>query len=78
MSNHKTRGGTCHVINHDEALTTKQAEFVNKQINAGKGTISVKKIIMQNGSADTDTELDNTYQKIILTYNDKKKSPTQM
>ena len=78
MSNHKRRGGTCHVINHDKVLTTKQADFVNKQINAGKGTISVKKIIMQNWSADTDTGLDNTYQKVILTENDKKMSPTQM
>ena len=63
-------------INHDKVLTTTQADFVNKEINAGKGTISIKKIVMQDKSANT--ELDNTYQKAILTENDKKKTPAQM
>ena len=76
MSNHKRRGGTSHVINHDKVLTTKQVDFVNKELNAGKGTISIKKIAMQDKSVNTD--LDNTYQKAILTENDKKKSPAQM
>ena len=38
--------------------------------------MSIKKIIMQDKSVDT--ELDNTYQKAILTESDKKKNPTQM
>ena len=76
MSNHNRRGGTSHVINHDKVLTTKQTDFVNKELNASKGTISVKKIVMQDKSVDT--ELDNTYQKALLTKNDKKKSPAQM
>ena len=57
-------------------MTTKQADFVNKELNAGRGTMSIKKIVMQDKSVDT--ELDNTYQKALLTENDKKKSPTQM
>ena len=32
---------------------------------------------MQDSLADTDTELDNTHQKALLTENDKKMSPTQ-
>ena len=77
MSSHTRRDGTSHVkIDHDKVLTTPQADFVNKNLNARKGTISIKKIVMQEKSVDT--ELDNTYQKAILTENDKKKSPTQM
>ena len=53
MSNHKRRGGTSHVINHDKVLTTKQADFVNKELNAGRGTMSIKKIVMQDKSVDT-------------------------
>ena len=64
------------VINHDKVLTTTQADFVNKELNASKGTISVKKIVMQDKPVNT--ELDNTYQKAILNENDKKKSPAQM
>ena len=74
MSNHK-RGGTSHV-NHDKVLTTKQADFVNKELNVGKGTISIKKIVMENKSVNT--ELDNAYQKDLLTEtekNNKKKTP---
>ena len=74
--NHNRRGGTSHVINHDKVLTTTQADFVNKELNAGKGTISVKKIAMQDKSVNT--KLDNTYQKAILTENDQKNSPIQM
>ena len=60
----------------NKVLTTKQADFVNKELNASKGIMSIKKILMQNKSVDT--ELDNTYQMALLTENDKKKSPTQM
>ena len=77
MSNHKRRAGTSHV-NHDKVLTTKQADFVNKELNTGKGIMSIKKIVLQDKSVDT--ESDNAYQKALLTEteNDKKKSPTQM
>ena len=59
-------------------LTTKQADFVNKELNASKGLMSIKKIVMQDKSVNT--ELDNAYQKALITEieNDKKKSPTQM
>ena len=60
-------------------MTTKQADFVHKELNAGKGMISIKKIVMQNKPVDT--ELDNAYQKALLTEtenNSKKKTPTQM
>ena len=57
-------------------MTTTQADFVNKELNASNGTISIKKIVMQDKSVDT--ELDNTYQKAILTENDKKKNPAQI
>ena len=77
MSNHK-RGGTSHVINHDKVLTTKQADFVNKEQNASKSIMPIKKIVMQDKSVDT--ELDNACQKALLTEteNDKRKSPTQI
>ena len=75
MSNHK-RGGTSHVINHDKVLTTKQVDFVNKELNASKGIMSIKRIVMQDKSVNT--ELDNTYQKALLTENDKKKNPAQI
>ena len=81
MSNHK-RGGTSHV-NHDKVLTTKQADFVNKELNTCNGIMSIKKIVTQNKSVDT--ELDNAYQKALITgtenkteNNNKKKSPAQM
>ena len=76
MSNHNRRGGTSHVkIDHDKVLTTTQADFVNKELNTGNGTISIKKIVMQDKSVDT--ELDNTHQKAILTEMTRK-TPTQM
>ena len=37
-----TRDGTSHVINHDKVLTTKQADFVNKELNTSRGTMSIK------------------------------------
>ena len=77
MSNHK-RGRTSHV-NHDKVLTTKQADFVNKELNTGNGTMSIKKIVIQNKSVNT--ELDNAYQKALITETEKsnkKKSPAQM
>ena len=60
----------------EEVLTTTQADFVSKELNARNDTISIKKIVMQDKSVDT--ELDNTYQKAILNENDKKKNPAQM
>ena len=57
-------------------MTTTQANFVNKELTARDGTISIKKTVMQDKSVDT--ESDNTYQKTILTENDKKKNPAQM
>ena len=81
MSNHK-RGGISHV-NHDKVLTTKQADFVNKGLSAGNGIMSIKKIVTQNKSVDT--ELDNAYQKALITgaenkteNNNKKKNLAQM
>ena len=81
LSNHK-RGGTSHVKN-DKILTAKQADFVNKELNAGSGIMSIKKIVTQNKSVDT--ELDNAYQKALITgtenkseNNNKKKNPSQI
>ena len=81
MSSHK-KGGISHV-NHDKVLTTKQADFVNKGLSAGHGIMSIKKIVTQNKSVDT--ELDNAYQKALITgaknkteNNNKKKNPAQM
>ena len=77
MSNHNRRGGTSHVkIDHDKVLTSTQPDFVNKELNARNGTISIKKIVMQDKSVNT--ELDNTYQMAILTENEKNKNPAQM
>ena len=61
-------------------MTIKQADFVNKELNASKGMISIKKIVMQNKSVNTKLA-DNAYQKALLTEtknNNKKKIPTQM
>ena len=77
MSNHKI-GGTSHV-NHDKVLTTTQADFVSKELNASNGTMSIKKIVIQNKSINT--ELDNAYQKALITEmenNNKKKTPAHM
>ena len=81
MSNQK-RGGTSHV-KHDKVLTTKQADFVNKELNDGNSIMSIKKIVTQKKPIDT--ELDNAYQKTLITgmenkgnNDNKKKSPAQM
>ena len=81
MSTHK-RGGTSQV-KHDNILTAKQAEFVNKELSAGNNTISIKSIITPKPTEEI--EMDNAYQKtlIIGTENkveqsDKKMSPAQM
>ena len=43
----------------------KQADFVNKELNAGNSIMSIKRIVTQNKSVDT--ELDNAYQKALIT-----------
>ena len=63
MSVHK-RGGTFQ-IKHDNVLTAKQAEFVNKELGASSNTISIKKIMTPNTPEETD--LDNAYQKTLIT-----------
>ena len=81
MSVHK-RGGTFW-IKHDNVLTAKQAEFVNKELSASSSTILIKRIMTPN--TPEETELDNAYQKMLITglqnkveQNDQKKSPAQM
>ena len=62
-----------------KVLTTKQADFVNKELNASNGTMSIKKVVIQNKSVYT--ELENAYQKTLIIgteNNNKEKSPTQM
>ena len=77
MSNHNRRGENYHVkIDHDKVLTTTQTDFVNKELNASNGTISINKIVMQDKSVNT--EVDNTYQKAILTESEKKRNPALM
>ena len=74
MSNYNRRGGTSHAkIDHDKVLTTTQADFVNKGLNTRNGTISIKKIVIQDKSVNI--ELDNTYQKAILTVKKQEKEP---
>ena len=81
MSVHK-RGGTFQ-IKHNNVLTAKQAEFVNKELSTGSNTILIKKIITPNILEET--ELDNAYQKTLIMglenrveKNDQKRSPAQM
>ena len=81
MSNHK-RGGICW-DKHDKILTAKQAEFVNKELSASNGIMSIKRTVMPNKSEET--ELDNAYQKALITGiehkakpNNKKNSPALM
>ena len=59
-------------------MTAKQADFVNKELSTGNGIMST-----QNKSVHA--ELDNAYQKALITetenkieHNNKKKSPAQM
>ena len=81
MSAHK-RGGTFW-IKHDNVLTAKQAELVNKELNTGSNAISIKKIMTP--SIPEETELDTAYQKTLtmgyetyIKHNEKNKSPAQM
>ena len=76
------RGGTFW-IKHDNVLTAKQAEFVNKELSTGSNTILIKKIMTHN--TPKEAELDNAYQKTLITglenkieQSDQKKSPLQM
>ena len=80
MSDHK--GGGTPWIKHDNVLTARQAEFVNKNLISGNNTILVQRIITP--TTPEEVELDNTYQKTLITgienktkQNDKK-SPAQM
>ena len=64
-------------------MAAKQAEFINKELITGSNTISTKKFITSN--IQEQTELDNVYQKILITghenkvkQNDQRKSPAQM
>ena len=81
LSAHK-RGGTFW-IKHDNILTAKQAEFVNKNLSTGSNTISIKKMITPNPPEET--ELDNAYQKTLISgieskaeQSDQKKRPAQL
>ena len=64
-------------------MTARQAEFVNKELSTSSNTISIKKIMTPD--TPEETELDNTYQKTLITglenkveQTDQKKSPAQM
>ena len=81
MSNQK-RGGISQV-KHDNILTAEQVDFVNKELSAINGMMSIKKIVIPNKSEETD--LANAYQKALITGienkvepNNKEKSPAQM
>ena len=81
MSNYR-RGGISQV-KHDNLLTAKQADFVNKELSIGNGIMSIKKIVTPSKSEET--EPDNPYQKALIMGienkvkpNIKKKSPVQM
>ena len=68
LSVHK-RCGTFQ-IKHDHVLTANQAEFVNKELSTGSHTISIKKFMTPN--IPEETELDNPYQKTLITGNENK------
>ena len=79
MPNKSKRGGTFRNIKNDKHLTEDQAKFVYKRVNAGKGINT--KVIQQEMEQEklVGTEIENTYQKVILTdVNKKVKDPTQM
>ena len=64
-------------------MTTKQAEFVNKELNTSSNTILTKKFITPD--IPEETELDNAYRKALFTghenkveQNNQRKSPAQM
>ena len=70
-------------VKHDNVLTAKQAEFVNKELSASNNTLSIKRIITPN--TQEGTKLDNAYQKTLITgienkvqHNDKKKRPAHV
>ena len=76
------RGGTFQA-KHDNILTAKQAEIVNKELSTGNNTILIKRIIISN--TPEETELENAYQKTLVTgienkvkQSDQKKIPVQM
>ena len=76
------RGGTPW-IKHDNILTAKQAEFVNKYLSSSNNTTLIMKTMTPN--TPEETELDNAYQKTIATgleskieQSDQKKSPVQV
>ena len=80
LSAHK-RGGTSRV-KHDNVLTAKQAEFVNKSLSSSNNTILIQRIITPN--TPEEMKLDNAYKKTLIMgienkveQNDKK-SPAQM
>ena len=62
LSVHK-RGGTFW-IKHDNVLTAKQAESVNKELSTSSNTILIKKI--KTANTPEETELDNAYQKTLI------------
>ena len=81
MLNYKR--GVISQVKHDNLLTAKQADFVNKELSIGNGIMSIKRIVTQNKSEQT--QLDNTYQKALITGienkvepNNQKNSPMQM
>ena len=77
-SNYK-RGGTYKNIRNDEYLTEDQAKFVYKRVNAGKGinTDTIKQEMEWEKLEKT--EIENAYQKAILSEVSKKeKVSTQM
>ena len=81
MSTHK-RGGTFQV-KHDNILTAKQAEFVNKELSNDKNSISIKRIITPN--TPEEAELDSACQKTLISgienkakQSDQKRNPAQM
>ena len=64
-------------------MTTKQAEFVNKELSTGSNTILINKILTPH--TPEETELDNAYQKTLssgienkVKQSDQEKSTAQM
>ena len=79
MPNESKTGGTFKNIKNDEYLTEDQAKSIYKRVNTGKGINT--KVIQQEMDQEklVGTEIENTYQKAILTnVNKKGNDPTQM
>ena len=75
MPNKSKRGGTFRNVKNDKYLTEDQAKFVYKRVNARKG-INTKIIQQEMKQEKVETELENTYEKAILTdVNKKGKTP---